>query len=447
MRILTDALNDRSKGQATPLGGDYRWTALDALGIVARKNPIAIPAIAAALGDINFRLSRLAADILLTLRRLRPEARQLVEDQLANGPQEARIILAISSLDHGNAGHSILSIIASTIYTNESTAKSAALFALAVHGVPDEEAFAAVKEAARGDDVSLRPMALRALAKVGSEKPETMPLLIEALSSPIEDVRVAALVAVASLGRKANDARPIVGRLLNDSNPAVRGLALKALVEFDPSSNDLPDAIARAIEDPDLSVRESAIAATSAIRSGTSDLLPLILKQLREDTPGAAAAAIGKLGSEAQAAVPDLVELLGNSHWVVRNNSAFALGRLGTAAIPAIPAIPALNALLNDPNLSVRRNAAYSLWKLDGRTNIVAILTSELEARETADSQPLRIFSTMHRTMIEQLGEIGPKAAEAIPVLSAFLQDNDERIRTAAGDALDRITDSRHKSE
>ncbi|MDA1274033.1 MAG: hypothetical protein O2960_08265 [Verrucomicrobia bacterium] len=49
--------------------------------------------------------------------------------------------------------------------------------------------------------------------------------------------------------------------------------------------------------------------------------------------------------------------------------------------------------------------------------------------------------------MIDRLGEIGPGAAAAIPVLNSLLQDDDENIREAAKETLKKVQGSRQDAD
>jgi HEAT repeats len=75
-----------------------------------------------------------------------------------------------------------------------------------------------------------------------------------------------------------------------------------------------------------------------------------------------AAAVMNVLGQRARPAMPDLIECLGDSNYVVRYEAALALGRLGPFAEPAVPA---LTKLLSDRNHRVREAAAKALEQIE----------------------------------------------------------------------------------
>ena len=75
-----------------------------------------------------------------------------------------------------------------------------------------------------------------------------------------------------------------------------------------------------------------------------------------------AAAVMNILGQRARPAMPDLIECLADSDYVVRYEAALALGRIGPFAEPAVPA---LTKLLNDRVRHVRQAAATALEQIE----------------------------------------------------------------------------------
>jgi HEAT repeat protein len=102
---------------------------------------------------------------------------------------------------------------------------------------------------------------------------------------------------------------------------------------------------------------------------------------------------LSRLGPDAQAAVPALIERL-KGEAPVRQNAAVALGEIGPAAKDAVPA---LIETLRDPEWTVRRQAAVAL------------------------------------------GRIGPDAKAALPALERLRRDRDNLVRKAAEEAVGRI--------
>jgi len=108
-----------------------------------------------------------------------------------------------------------------------------------------------------------------------------------------------------------------------------------------------------------------------------------------------AAEAIGRMGIEAKAAIPSLIESLEDQQWHVRKAAAIALTGMGAEAKPAVHP---LIAALDDEEWHVRKPAALAL------------------------------------------GAIGPDAGQAIPALRELLSDPEWQVQKAAADALKKIT-------
>jgi HEAT repeat protein len=167
-----------------------------------------------------------------------------------------------------------------------------------------------------------------------------------------------------------------------------------------------------------------------------------LIKQLKEgdrSTRRAAARSLLDAGSEARAAVPALARALRDPDLFVRRFAAQALGALGPDARPAVPA---LKAALNDSRREVQEAALAALGKIGGPG--VAVLTAVV--RDTRASPALR------RRAAETLGEVGPEARPALPVLTEALKGGggkgkkrpppDSDIRVEAATALGQIARS-----
>jgi len=99
-----------------------------------------------------------------------------------------------------------------------------------------------------------------------------------------------------------------------------------------------------------------------------------------------AAAVMNVLGQRARPAMPDLIECLADSNYVVRYEAALALGRLGPFAEPAVPA---LTKLLNDRNARVREAAATALGQIEpGKEHGGKSRSSGTESEANGNNQP-----------------------------------------------------------
>ena len=105
--------------------------------------------------------------------------------------------------------------------------------------------------------------------------------------------------------------------------------------------------------------------ALAAIGKPAVEGLRSLLKEKKVSVRAESAMALGRIGKDAEAAIPDLVGLLGDKNERIGREAAQALGRIGMAATDALLSAAALK----DP--SVRANAVTGLGYLPGASNKV----------------------------------------------------------------------------
>jgi len=166
--------------------------------------------------------------------------------------------------------------------------------------------------------------------------------------------------------------------------------------------------------------------------------IPLMIQGLGTDgdLPVSAAKALAGAGPLAVDAVPQLIRLAENGDSWERKCAVIALGRAGPGAQQALPV---LNGML-DSEQEYRIDVARALWKIDfaNAGKVIPVLIEELEGQRNPKGTNHRIDNDFFSAM-ELLGEIGPKANTAIPILEANLKGG---ARQAAAWALWRIDPS-----
>lgn len=171
------------------------------------------------------------------------------------------------------------------------------------------------------------------------------------------------------------------------------------------------------LQDPDLSVRETATVAVGSLGAlRAAETVPPLIERLQTDEAPevrrSAAIALGNLGPQAAPAGEALRRALQHPDTRVRQNAAWALGRVGVTA--AEPALQDLIALLKDPDALVRRDTALTL----GTLGAVAKEAVHPLAKAAQDED-----TTVRHNAILALGQIGPTAEPATPALIALLKD------------------------
>ena len=166
--------------------------------------------------------------------------------------------------------------------------------------------------------------------------------------------------------------------------------------------------------------RRARIALYQKLPSPVQDRLPEI-----EDAPSVqygAAACLSLFGSEAKAAVPELIKLLDNKGTVTQP-FASALGSIGPAAKDALPALK--NALAT-ADLYGQVTIAWAIARIDRDTNLVLNVCTKAIDRTSSDS------TTIIASQVLQ--ELGPIAGAVTSKLVQLLQ-NPTRSPDARGAA------------
>ncbi len=279
------------------------------------------------------------------------------------------------------------------------------------------------------------------------------------------DVRASAADAMRRIGAEAHQAIPQLRELLNDPEMRVSVAAAAALGTVDPDHREFALVLARALKHPQRDIRVQSAAWLAEL--GPPEAVPAMIESLKD--PDWSVEGLERAGP---AAVPDLVKAIETTGLDrIRQGSATALGRIGPEADAALPAliraaddadpdtriavakalsaiapaaetgIPALIKLLTSREAPVRTAAATALGEFDNvstsvqQTLISALLDGEASVRLAAAGSLVRhgaeakvVTPTLVKLLtdedpqicldtIELFGEMGPAADDAIPAL------------------------------
>lgn len=132
---------------------------------------------------------------------------------------------------------------------------------------------------------------------------------------------------------------------------------------------------------------------------------------------------LAELGPQALPALPAVTTTLTDPEADVRRLACVALGAMGEGARPSAPQ---LSRTLSDADPGVRLNGAFTLQKLaPERRDFVPILEEAVRKKWSGT--------------IVQIGELGPQADWAVPVLMESLAAPEPTIQTLAAEALGKI--------
>jgi HEAT repeat protein len=425
---------------------DGRLEAARNLGTVTAKDVgVAVPALAAGLGDEDESVAAMAARSLgqaaqVALRAGDADAARTVIRVLTGALREPRLGVRAAAV----AG---LSNAAGVSPIEASTAES---LAVALTGLLADES------------EEIRSMAAGALGVVGEHNPVPLPrALIAALQGDRSaDVRIS---AARSLGRfqTGRDAATLaLLRALQADEPLVRDACVAALQAASPvrgerRSAEIVSALMEALASRECRVRYLAAAILGEIGPGAAAAVPTLIGMLREpadpemvrgridpgswDPAGQAAWALGRVGPgtpRAGEVVRALAEVIGAPGLGRRRAmAADALSRFDPGQIE--PTLPILLAVLEEtvgeigppaPSVcaAVGQTAAATARSSDAVASLTKALDSGWEYTRCEAARALAAF--------------GHRAREAVPRLQALATgDKDQLVRDAAASALPTI--------
>lgn len=211
--------------------------------------------------------------------------------------------------------------------------------------------------------------------------------------------------------RPHRDAIPVLRDLLADRDPRIREAAACCL-GFQPSPEDpvLPLLIG-AVNDPHPRVRLAAMEALAQHGQAAGAAAPVLLAVMGEDDADIrfeAAWAFYHITGRADPVLPTLIRNLRVNSERCQNNSAYMLGKIGP---PAAAAVDALVQRLEDQSAPPESEGPFGI-----RFN-----HSDTQRREV-----------IHRAVLEALGDIGPNAKAALPIIRSFLRTPSGFVRASA---------------
>ena len=209
---------------------------------------------------------------------------------------------------------------------------------------------------------------------------------------------------------------------LDDTEYNVRENAARALGRLGPDAQDALPALIKALDDASPMVRVAAIHAVGQMEPAAEIALPAFEKTLDDGETLVRRTVPPALAKLGSEAVPMLVAALGHHDESVREGAITALGSLGQSALPA------LSCTMDNANARTRSSAVRAMGEI-GAAAVSSLV-------KTLDD----VSATVRAVAADALGRIGPVAREALTQLHQIVQhDNDRQCREAAARALSRI--------
>lgn len=410
---------------------------LPALHTLADMDGAAVPVLIETLKDPKSRYWAAVA-----LAEIGPEASPAVAGLTAvatTGEPEERMQAMLALAAIGPAAAAATPMIIDAARSGDGSLRFAAVFALGK--LRAMEADALLTEIENGSDPFLAEIAAWAHARIHPEDARLRQAAIEklrgGLASEFPKVRAASASGLSDLAEllepelRRQLAEAFVG-LLADPEPAVGKQAGAALVRL---GGDAVDALKASVAKPQ--VRLPILEILAAIGPAGKAAMPEVTAALSDDDAfvrGEAAVALGAIGTEAAPAVASLEAILADEGEEpgTRYSAAYALGRIGPAAAPAMKTIRGLSSSADELMATV---AVWAALKIEpGNAQLFEAAMPRLRKALRADSDLARLEAAV------ALGEIGPDAQAAVPILELVEEDDPVRaVRAAAAAALAKI--------
>ncbi len=349
-----------------------------------------------------------------------------------------------------------------------------ACLVLAEIGPDAKDAVPLVREVLKDEEPDVRFQAMITLGEIGPASKSALPEIVKALETdPYEGGRYAAAFALGKIGLDADATKALTKAVesddpflqmisawalaLNNSDDKamveravklivgafksddvhLRRLAAKAAVDFDVPRDLVVPALIDALEDKDPRVVRNAVEALAELGPKALQHVKDTLKN--EKLRPLALSLIYRLGPDAEAAVPALIEALKEDAQeeddvMFRREVQFALGAIGPKARAAVPAL--LNSLSADRE-EIRASACFALGKIGPGGAVAAV--SRLRDLESDKSQMVRLAALFALVKIQP--DQPALTRRAVVELSKALGSDDERYRAGAALALGELKD------
>lgn len=411
---------------------------LPALNTLAGMEAEAVPVLVEALRDPK---ARYWAAVGLT--EIGPEAKAAVEPLTklaADGEFNERLQALFALAAIGEPAKPAVPTIAKTLDSSEDLLQYAAAFALGK--IRDDSADESLQRAAADADAYLGEIAAWARAQI---HPDDKALVTDALTrlraglrSDKSNVRTASISGLSDMAEMLDEAgreslaKDFVGLLL-DPDAGVDRSAGAALIRLGKAAVGV---IRTKLASPE--TRLAALEILGAIGPQAKDAVPDVIAALSTNDAefrSDAAMALGRMGSEAAEAVPQLLTMLEGpaSEPSDRYAAAFALGRAGAVAKAALPKLREIAQGKDELLATVAAWAALKISPDD--TAMIETAIPLLRRALRADREPVRLEAAI------SLGEIGPAAATALPILELVSEEDPSKsVRQAADEAVRKIS-------
>jgi HEAT repeat protein len=410
---------------------------LPALHTLADMEEEAVPFLIEALADPKSRywaevvLAEIGAEAALAVEPLAKIAGDAaIEDRVQS-------ILALAAI--GEPATAAAPQLVAALESPDASLRYVAAYALGKLRAKDGDV--ALEKAAASDDQFLASIASWARAMINPDDTALRTKAVDRLEVELTDespaLRQAAIQGLSGLADRLDEAgrRELAATLIGSLKDPVPGVGLAAGGALIRLGRDAVGALTEALSVPE--TRTTAMDILAELDAAAVPALEAMIAGLSDADPryrSSAAMAIAALGAEAKGAVPALEKLLGDESAPAeaRLTAAYALGRIGPAAVAAEPLLRRLADADDEMMATVCTWAALKI-KPDDATLFDAAIPKLRRALQR-EQELARLEAAI------ALGEIGPRASSALPLLELLAEEDPSRtVRAAADEAVRRI--------
>jgi HEAT repeat protein len=286
-------------------------------------------------------------------------------------------------------------------------------------------------------DPTVREAASDALRQVGRN---AVPALLVASSDRAVNIRVGAIGVLGDFKADGALVIPILADALGDEASEVRQKSGGSLAKLGPSVPGVVATFMKALDSKFPDVRGNAASCLGGMGRASKPAVPLLWKALEKDPSFQvryyAADSIGTICKGDAEAVRKLIELLKSKDPEDHFLGTLALGHLGAESKAALPDLKRVYQV--NPNVEqnlrekIRVGVIWAFGEIGPEaSDTVPLILEAFQNRK--NSETLRIIA------LDSLGKMGSKASSALPILEKFQEKEDPALRTIIQATLEKI--------